>query len=166
MTIFVTNAGLQILARVTWQRAATLLASGVARNMLGTPLVRVVHSPSTTLAIHQVVAIHRSAYRPWAGKTIDSYASPPTILARDSHTCAYCGGHADTVDHIVPQSRGGASTFGNQVAACHADNQRKAERTPREAGMALRHAPFAYDPWALDQAAVYELFTLGADVDA
>lgn len=37
MTIFVTNAGLQILARVTWQRAATLLASGVARNMLGPP---------------------------------------------------------------------------------------------------------------------------------
>ncbi len=37
MTIFVTNAGLQILARVTWRRAAVLLTTGVARNVEGTP---------------------------------------------------------------------------------------------------------------------------------
>ena len=103
MTIFVTNAGLQILARVSWQRAATLLASGVARNMEGTPLVRTVQSPSLTLPIHKVVAIRRAAYRPFANKTIDSYASTDTIMRRDQWICAYCDGPADTVDHIVPQ---------------------------------------------------------------
>ena len=160
MIIFVTNAGLQILARVTWRRAAVLLTTGVARNVEGTPLVRTVHSPSISLPIHQVVAIKRDAYRPYAGKTMDSYASGASILRRDQWICAYCEGPADTVDHIMPQSRGGASTFGNQVAACKSCNGFKADRTPREAGIALRHAPFVYDPWAQDQKEVWELFTL------
>ena len=72
MTIFVTNAGLQILARVTWRRAAVLLTTEVARNVEGTPVVRVVHSPTVTLPIHKVVAIKRNAYRPYAGKSMDS----------------------------------------------------------------------------------------------
>ncbi|MGC4936144.1 HNH endonuclease [Gordonia sp. DT30] len=165
MTIFVTNAGLQILARVTWRRAAVLLTTDVARNVEGTPLVRVVHSPSISQHIHQVVAIKRNAYRPYGGKSIDSYASGPTILRRDQWICAYCEGPADTVDHIVPQSRGGASTFGNQVAACKSCNGFKADRTPREAAMALRHAPFVYDPWAQDQKEVWELFTLGRQTE-
>ncbi|NDK89735.1 HNH endonuclease [Gordonia desulfuricans] len=162
MTVFVTNAGLQILARVTWRRAAILLTTDVARNMEGTPLVRVVHSPTLTLPIHRVVAIKHNAYRPYAGKTMESHASSQTILRRDQWICAYCEGPADTVDHIVPQSRGGASTFGNQVAACRSCNGFKADRTPREAGMAMRHAPFVHDPWAADQKEVWELFALGA----
>ncbi|MGV9714290.1 HNH endonuclease [Gordonia sp. NPDC003424] len=161
MTVFVTNAALQILARVTWQRAAVLLTTGVARNVEGTPLVRVVHSPSVAQPIHRVVAIKRDAYRPYAGKSMDSYASTATILRRDQWICAYCNGPADTVDHIVPQSAGGPSTFGNQVAACKSCNGFKADRTPRQAGMALRHAPFVYDPWAADQKEVWELFALG-----
>ena len=80
MTVFVTNSGLQILARVTWRRAAILLTTEVARNVEGTPLVRVVHSPSVSLPIHKVVAIKRDAYRPFAGKTMDSYASTANIL--------------------------------------------------------------------------------------
>ncbi|TYQ10241.1 UNVERIFIED_ORG: 5-methylcytosine-specific restriction endonuclease McrA [Gordonia westfalica J30] len=165
MTIFVTNAGLQILARVTWRRAAVLLTTEVARNVEGTPLVRVVHSPTLSLPIHKVVAIKRDAYRPYAGKTMDSYASNATILRRDQWICAYCDGPADTVDHIVPISQGGPSTFGNQVAACKSCNGFKANRTPRKAGMALRHAPFVYDPWAVDQKEVWEMFMLHPKTD-
>lgn len=165
MTIFVTNAGLQILARVTWRRAAILLTSDVARNVEGTPVIKVVHSPTLTLPIHKVVAIKRNAYRPYAGKSMDSYASSATILRRDQWICAYCEGPADTVDHILPRSHGGGSTFGNQVAACKPCNGFKADRTPRQAGMHLRHAPFVYDPWAADQKEVWELFDLSAKLD-
>lgn len=160
MTIFVTNAGMQILARVTWQRATILLTTGVARNVEGTPLVRTVHSPTLSQPIHKVVAIKRDAYRPYNGKSMDSYASGQTILRRDQWICAYCDGPADTVDHIVPVSAGGPSTYGNQVAACKSCNGFKANRTPRQAAMALRHAPFVHDPWAADQKEVWELFTL------
>jgi 5-methylcytosine-specific restriction endonuclease McrA len=65
------------------------------------------------------------------------------VLARDRHTCAYCGRHATTVDHVLPQSRGGQSSWLNAVAACAPCNHRKANRTPAEAGLRLRSTPYA-----------------------
>lgn len=65
------------------------------------------------------------------------------VLRRDSHTCAYCGGHANTIDHIVPRSQGGKSTWLNVVAACRRCNEKKANRTPEEARMTLLFQPFA-----------------------
>jgi 5-methylcytosine-specific restriction endonuclease McrA len=62
------------------------------------------------------------------------------IKARDK-MCAYCGGRAETVDHIVPRSRGGTLTWDNAVAACIRCNHRKADRTPAEAGMHLLLTP-------------------------
>jgi len=61
------------------------------------------------------------------------------IFARDRYTCAYCAqGFSEsqlTVDHIVPESRGGAYAYMNLVAACRECNGRKGARTPEEAGM-------------------------------
>jgi HNH endonuclease len=64
------------------------------------------------------------------------------LLRRDRHTCAYCSGPADTVDHVVPRCQGGQSTWTNTVAACRSCNARKGGRTPTEAGMRLRFRPF------------------------
>ena len=68
-----------------------------------------------------------------------------TVLARDLYTCQYCGaepGRAElTVDHILPRSRGGLSTWENVVTACGACNRRKGNRTPEEAGMKLSSVP-------------------------
>lgn len=67
------------------------------------------------------------------------------LLARDRYTCAYCGKRCSpreaTVDHVLPLSRGGRSSWGNTVTACFACNQRKADRTPHEAGMKLLIEP-------------------------
>src|SRR5690625_124620 len=76
------------------------------------------------------------------------------IHDRDHWSCAYCGRSVSktppceallaTVDHVVPVSRGGPSSWLNLVSACKECNNRKADRTPEEAGMPLRFAP--YDP--------------------
>lgn len=50
-----------------------------------------------------------------------------TILARDSWECAYCGEIANSIDHIIPVSRGGKHTFRNVIAACRDCNSRKAD---------------------------------------
>jgi 5-methylcytosine-specific restriction endonuclease McrA len=65
------------------------------------------------------------------------------VLVRDAQTCAYCGRHGTTVDHVLPLSRGGGSSWLNTVAACAGCNHRKANRTPAEAGMRLRVTPYA-----------------------
>lgn len=163
MTILVANPGLQVLARVRWRRAAVLLSTDIAFNMPGAPRIMVVHSQRLTMPIHKVVIIKRDAYRPWHNQTSDDSAPKHYILARDNCECAYCGEVAETVDHILPQCRNGPSTWGNQVAACHECNCRKADRTPNEAGMPLRYAPYVYDPWAEDQKEVHALFTLTAE---
>jgi 5-methylcytosine-specific restriction endonuclease McrA len=65
------------------------------------------------------------------------------VLRRDGHRCQYCGGHERlTLDHVLPKSRGGLDTWDNLVAACVPCNNKKGNRTPEEAQMALRRRPF------------------------
>jgi hypothetical protein len=68
------------------------------------------------------------------------------IFARDRYTCAYCARAFSeallTVDHVVPESRGGAYSYMNLLAACGRCNARKGARTPEEAGMLPIWAPY------------------------
>lgn len=62
--------------------------------------------------------------------------SKKNVLIRDKHKCAYCGSKDNlTIDHIIPKSRGGKSTFENCVAACKACNNDKRDKTCSEVGM-------------------------------
>jgi len=55
------------------------------------------------------------------------------VLARDAWTCQYCGARANlTVDHVIPRSKGGGSTWDNIVASCAPCNRRKGDRLPGE----------------------------------
>lgn len=67
------------------------------------------------------------------------------ILARDKNTCQYCMQvfvtSELTLDHVMPKSRRGLSTWENLVAACRSCNHRKADRTPEEANMPLARRP-------------------------
>ena len=64
------------------------------------------------------------------------------IHKRDNHTCQYCGAKENlTIDHIIPQSRGGIDSWGNLVSCCTSCNAKKGNRTPREAGMCLLREP-------------------------
>ncbi len=60
------------------------------------------------------------------------------VFARDDFRCQYCGLVADSIDHVVPRSRGGRHEWSNVVAACRRCNLTKRDRTPAEAGMQLR----------------------------
>lgn len=68
-----------------------------------------------------------------------------TLLARDDNMCQYCFKRFPaaelTLDHVMPRSRGGSTTWGNVVCACHRCNVRKGGRTPEEAGIRLARAP-------------------------
>ena len=77
---------------------------------------------------------------------VTPHLNKPKLLRRDRHTCAYCGqvfaASELQCEHIVPDSRGGAWSWMNIVAACASCNQRKAARTPEEAGMPLLFLPY------------------------
>lgn len=67
------------------------------------------------------------------------------IFMRDGSSCQYCGERRArselNLDHVVPRSRGGTTTWENIVCACLDCNRRKGGRTPEEAGMRLRRRP-------------------------
>ncbi len=67
------------------------------------------------------------------------------IFARDNNQCQYCGRRFPTselsLDHVVPRSQGGLSTWENIVCACVACNVRKGGRTPKQAHMGLIRKP-------------------------
>lgn len=71
--------------------------------------------------------------------------SRQNVLARDRWRCQYCGEHRPanqlTLDHVIPRSRGGPTSWENIVTACKACNHQKAARTPKEAGLRLRKRP-------------------------
>jgi 5-methylcytosine-specific restriction endonuclease McrA len=130
------NASYEPLGKVSFKHAVRMLFREVAQVEVqhGERMIGPHPWPRVIRLVRYVAAhwLHRPASYSRAG-----------ILARDRHTCAYCGRHATTVDHVLPQSRGGESSWLNAVAACAPCNHRKANRTPREAGLRLRLTPFA-----------------------
>lgn len=68
------------------------------------------------------------------------------IYARDKSTCQYCGRKLPryelNLDHVIPRSRGGTSTWENVVCSCQPCNRRKGGRTPQEVGITLLRKPY------------------------
>lgn len=65
------------------------------------------------------------------------------VFKRDGNQCLYCGSQKDlTLDHVLPKSRGGLSTWVNLATACQKCNSIKGSKTPEEAQMPLEKIPF------------------------
>ncbi len=67
------------------------------------------------------------------------------LLTRDAYQCQYCGQkppvHKLSLDHVIPRSHGGQTTWENIVCCCLKCNSRKGGRTPQGANMTLLNQP-------------------------
>jgi len=91
-----------------------------------------------TLAVPLVLRLRDFVKRP----TPRLKLSRKSILARDDHTCQYCGSKSSlTIDHVFPRHRGGETTWENLVCCCLRCNNKKGPLTPQEANMRLPHPP-------------------------
>lgn len=74
-----------------------------------------------------------------------AHFSRRNLYKRDNMTCQYCGATPGsqelTIEHVIPRAQGGTTTWENCVLACVECNRRKADRTPKQAGMKLRKIP-------------------------
>ena len=136
--VLLLNASHEPLAVVTGRRALVLVVAGKAECVLERPNGSLVRSPSVVVAVPAVVRLRRYVRVP--------YQAPPAVtragvLRRDSRRCAYCRGRGDTVDHVVPKSRGGEHSWENCVACCVRCNARKADRLLSELGWSLPVIP-------------------------
>ncbi|MGN6452803.1 MAG: HNH endonuclease [Steroidobacteraceae bacterium] len=146
LTVDVYNADYRALSRIPWQEAIRLILRGAVYVIdVHIPAVHI-HSPSLVIELPVSVALREYVHLPF--KAINR-VTRDRVLHRDQHFCAYCGGHADTVDHVLPRCRGGGDTWFNLVAACQSCNGLKGDRTPQEAGMTMIREPF--EPNARDK---------------
>ena len=99
----------------------------------------------TLLDVKSIVAIKGLAFAVRQSR-VPAF-SRPLVMRRDRCLCAYCGEKFPedvlTLEHIVPESRGGKTSWTNIVAACKPCNGRKDNRTPEEARMPLLFVPYA-----------------------
>jgi 5-methylcytosine-specific restriction endonuclease McrA len=98
------------------------------------------HSSSTKLAAPSVIRLRRYVRIPHRSRVPLTRAA---LMRRDNYLCAYCGIKADTIDHVIPRSRGGAHVWENCVASCTRCNHRKADRLIEELGWTLPRDPAA-----------------------
>jgi len=109
-----------------------------AMQVVGDGLIRSQH-----LAIVPPEVVVLTAYEGRGERSV--IFSRKNIFKRDRYTCQYCGKQPGpeelTIDHVMPRSRGGTSTWENCLLACVECNKRKADKTPEEAKMPARKVP-------------------------
>jgi len=139
--VILLNSDYSFLNTIDWKRAMILLAKGKVEVLKATD--KILRDSQRTWEIYipkvlRLVDIVRRVYRakvPYSKRN---------VIYRDRFTCQFCGivDQKLTIDHVIPKSRGGKSSFDNCVAACKPCNNTKNDRTPREANMVLARKPF------------------------
>lgn len=123
------------------------------------PYDEYVHTVKKIVRMPTVVICSRYEQIPYKRSV---FPTKENILKRDNYTCQYTGEKLPrdkvNIDHIMPVSRGGQNTWENMVCCSIEVNTRKADRTPREAGLKLIRPPvkptngnvfdFLRDEWA------------------
>jgi 5-methylcytosine-specific restriction endonuclease McrA len=132
----VLNASYEPLGTVAARRAVLLVLSEKADSVHETGIV--LHAERLSVALPSVVRLRQFVHLPYRRRVA---LSRRAVMARDEHRCQYCGSHADSIDHVVPRSRGGLHTWDNVVAACRPCNVRKRDRDLKDSGMRLRRPP-------------------------
>jgi len=98
------------------------------------------HAERESFAIPSVVRLKHYVKVPYhAGMALNRRA----VFMRDANKCQYCDAAAESIDHVIPRSRGGTHTWENLVAACRSCNSRKRDRLLEETTFRLRRPPAA-----------------------
>ncbi|QXC62282.1 HNH endonuclease [Aquihabitans sp. G128] len=132
----VLNATYEPLAVVTGRRAVVLVLADKADALDGSGLW--LHAERLALEVPSVIRL-RSVVK--VSRSRDLPISRRGVFLRDEHRCQYCGDKAETLDHVVPKSRGGQHCWENVVAACRPCNVDKADRLLPETRFSLRRPP-------------------------
>lgn len=134
----VLNASYEPLSVVPTRRAVVLVLRGRATLVVGRDERWA--SEHQSVAVPSVVRLTSFVKVPYR-RTVP--VTRRAVFGRDSHLCQYCGGPAESIDHVLPRSRGGPHAWDNVVACCRSCNIRKGNRLPGEAGLVLRVRPQA-----------------------
>lgn len=137
--MLVLNASYEPINICAARRALVLVLKGVASAEEHSGAT--IHSSRHAMQLPSVIRLLEYRRIPHQTRAL----SRKNILMRDRYTCQYCHRTLPsaelTLDHVVPRSKHGESSWENLVACCNPCNNRKGSRTPEEAGMKLARSP-------------------------
>jgi 5-methylcytosine-specific restriction endonuclease McrA len=134
----VLNATYEPLCVVSARRAVVLVLGEKADVLHDSG--QAMHSARMTVPIPSVIRLRYFVKVPFARR---ASLNRRAVFARDDSRCQYCAAPAESIDHVVPRSRGGEHVWENVVAACRPCNARKRDRMLSETTMVLRRRPAA-----------------------
>lgn len=132
------NATYEPLGVVPRRRAVVLVLAHRAEVLHDTGLA--MHSENLTVPVPSVIRLRTYVKVPFRRR---APLNRRGVFARDGHRCQYCEGAAESIDHVIPRSKGGEHVWENVVAACRAYNVRKGDRLLASTTMQLRRPPAA-----------------------
>jgi len=145
MSVLLLNASYEPLSVVSWKRAVTLMVTGRAE-MVEQDGDRVVRSSGgAEFPLPQVVRLMQMVSFVGMRHGRPPRFSKAALNVRDSRTCqiSACSDRGSTIDHVVPRSRGGATSWENCVLMCARHNSTKGDRLMQELGWTLKRRPIA-----------------------
>lgn len=150
----VLDSSMRPVGRMPWQVAIVkVVCDRIAEVIVEYP-DKYIHTPNWTVKTPSVIRLLKPVKR----KRVIRF-SRLNVWLRDRGTCQYCARkvprHRMQYEHIIPQSKGGPTSWENIVIACADCNQRKADRTPEQAGMRLLSKPVK--PKKLPDAADFDM---------
>ena len=142
MRTLVLNAGFEPVKVVDWKRAIVLLLTEKAE--LVAAYQERIRSVSHSFARPKVIRLKRYV-NALKGLGRQVPYSRVNVFKRDEYRCQYCSmsltARQATLDHVIPQSKGGLDSWENTVCACENCNRRKGNQLPEQAGMKLQKTP-------------------------
>jgi len=136
--VLVLNTSYEPLSVVPVRRAAVLVLKEKAEVVHeGDGALR---SERLRLPIPSVIRLRRYVRVPFRARVP---LSRRAVFVRDGNRCQYCGANAESIDHVVPTSRGGTHDWENVVACCRRCNTVKEDRLLHETALALHRTPLA-----------------------
>lgn len=130
------NATYEPLCVVPGRRAAVLVLADKADLIHQSGLE--LHSERLAVSVPSVIRLRYFVNVPFHRRVP---LNRRAVFARDGYRCQYCAGPAESIDHVVPRSRGGLHDWDNVVAACRPCNLRKGDRLLQETAMVLSQRP-------------------------
>lgn len=139
MRVLTLGSNYEPLGTVSWKKAISLVYSDKVITL--EEYEEEVHSPTFSMKIPSVIVMKSSKVR----KINSVRFSRKNVWLRDEGSCQYCNDSVNvndfTIDHVIPKSRGGKTTWENVVISCYKCNQAKGEKTLKETGFKLAKTP-------------------------
>lgn len=136
--VLLLNASFEPLTTLPMRRAVLLVLREKAEIVHRDEAGALLHSATRSYEVPSVIRLRRYINVPRARRVPLTRVA---LMRRDRHMCGYCGKRAETIDHVIPRSRGGAHVWENVVAACKPCNHRKADKFLDQIGWQLNVTP-------------------------